>query len=246
MKHTLIFLFCLFVNQLFSQKFYQERYKNFDKRLFHFGFMLGTNTSDFTKYEKLDVYNHPYQFYNATYSLQAIKSNPTIGGQLGILTTLKLGTPLLKLRFMPTLSFEERVLNYTFEKITLSDTVQYFKDQRVNSTNLSFPFILMFRAKRLNNFTAYALIGGSYSLDLQSQENSAQNYFDPFLKIRKHDFQGQIGGGLEFFAPYFKFAVELKYSHGVRNVLIQDQTPFDRPIEKLYNKGWWLSLIFEG
>ena len=80
MKHTLIFLFCLFVNQLFSQKFYQERYKNFDKRLFHFGFMLGTNSSGFTKHEKLDAYNQHYQFYNATYALQAIKSNPTIGG----------------------------------------------------------------------------------------------------------------------------------------------------------------------
>ena len=178
--------------------------------------------------------------------MQAIKSNPTIGGQLGILTTLKLGTPILKLRFMPTLSFEERVLNYTFEKITSSDTVLHLKDQRVNSTNLSFPFILMFRAKRLNNFTAYALIGGSYSIDLQSQENSAQNYFDPFLKIGKNDFQGQIGGGVEFFAPYFKFAVELKYSHGVGNILIEEQTPFARPIEKLYNKGWWLSFIFEG
>ena len=162
MKYTLFFLFCLFVNQLFSQKLYQERYKNFDRQLFHFGFMLGTNTSDFTKYEKLDVYNKQYQFYNALYSLQKIKNNPTIGAQLGILSTLKLGTPLLKLRFMPTLSFEERVLSYTFEKITSFDTLIYLKDQRVNSTNLSFPFILMFRARRLNNFTAYALIGGSY------------------------------------------------------------------------------------
>jgi hypothetical protein len=228
MKYSVLILFCFSLNLVFSQKYFQERYKSFDKRLFHFGFMLGTNTSDFTKYEKLDVYNKQYQFYNALYSLQAIKNNPTIGGQLGILTTLKLGTPLLKLRFMPTLSFEERVLSYTFEKITTFDTLNYLKDQRVNY------------------FTAYALLGGSYSIDLQSQEKSAQNYFDPFLKIRKNDFQGQIGGGLEFFATYFKFAVELKYSHGVRNVLIQEQTPFDRPIEKLYNKGWWISLIFEG
>ena len=246
MKYSVLILFCFSLNLVFSQKYYQERYKSFDKRLFHFGFMLGTNTSDFTKYEKLDVYNKQYQFYNALYSLQAIKNNPTIGAQLGILSTLKLGTPLLKLRFMPTLSFEERVLSYTFEKITTFDTLNYLKDQRVNSTNLSFPFILMFRAKRLNNFTAYALLGGSYSIDLQSQENSAQNFTDPFLKIRKNDFQGQIGGGLEFFATYFKFAVEFKYSHGVRNVLIQEQTPFDRPIEKLYNTGWWISLIFEG
>lgn len=246
MKYTLLFLFFLCIIKVSSQRFFQQRYKNFDDRLFHFGFMLGTNSSDFTKYEKLDVYNHPYQFYNAYYSLQAIKSQRTIGGQLGILTSLKLGTPILKLRFMPTLSFEERVINYTFERVTTFDTLQYLKDQRVNSTNLSFPVIVMFRAKRLNNFTAYALLGGAYSLDLQSQENSAQNFADPFLKVKKHDFQGQIGGGVEFFAPYFKFAVELKYSHGIINTLIEEPTPFSQPIKELYNKGWWLSLIFEG
>lgn len=246
MKYALIFLFLLSLFKVSSQRFFQQRYKNFDDRLFHFGFMLGTNYSDFTKYEKLDVYNHPYQFYNSLYSLQAIKSQPTIGGQLGILTSLKLGTPILKLRFMPTLSFEERVLNYTFERVTSFDTIQYLKDQRVNSTSLSFPLILMFRAKRLNNFTAYALLGGAYSLDLQSQESSAQNFADPFLKIRKHDFQGQIGGGVEFFAPYFKFAIELKFSHGFINTLIDEPTPFSQPIKELYNKGWWLSLIFEG
>ncbi len=89
MKYSVLILFCFSLNLVFSQKYFQERYKSFDKRLFHFGFMLGTNTSDFTKYEKLDVYNKQYQFYNALYSLQAIKNNPTIGAQLGILSTLK-------------------------------------------------------------------------------------------------------------------------------------------------------------
>ena len=236
MKHTLIFLFCLFVNQLFSQKFYQERYKNFDKRTFHFGFMLGFNSSDFTVYQDVNAYEK--------YGLKLLENDAQPGGQLGILTTMKLGTPVLRLRFIPTLSFQEKLLRYTFED-TLLNTDE-FGEERVNSTNLDFPLMLQFRTKRYNNFTAYALVGGQFSIDLQSQEKASQNYIDPYIKIKRNDIQGQIGGGIEFFAPYFKFGIEIKYSHGFINSFIQDNTNIAEPINKLYNKVWSLSLIFEG
>ncbi|MCF8329618.1 MAG: PorT family protein [Crocinitomicaceae bacterium] len=219
-----------------AQKFKQERYKNFDKRTFHFGFMLGFNSSDFTVYQNVNAYEQ--------YGLKLLENDAQPGGQLGILTTMKLGTPVLRLRFIPTLSFQEKLLRYTFED-TLLNTDQ-IGEERVNSTNLDFPLMLQFRTKRYNNFTAYALVGGQYSIDLQSQEKASQNYIDPYIKIKRNDIQGQIGGGVEFFAPYFKFGIELKYSHGFINSFIQDNTNIADPINKLYNKVWSLSLIFEG
>ncbi len=219
-----------------AQKFKQERYKNFDKRTFHFGFMLGFNSSDFTVYQDVNAYEN--------YGLKLLENDAQPGGQLGILTTMKLGTPVLRLRFIPTLSFQEKLLRYTFED-TLLNTDQ-IGEERVNSTNLDFPLMLQFRTKRYNNFTAYALVGGQYSIDLQSQEKASQNYIDPYIKIKRNDVQGQIGGGVEFFAPYFKFGIELKYSHGFINSFIRDDTNIAAPINKLYNKVWSLSLIFEG
>ena len=219
-----------------AQKFKQERYKNFDKRTFHFGFMLGFNSSDFTVYQDVNAYEK--------YGLKLLENDAQPGGQLGILTTMKLGTPVLRLRFIPTLSFQEKLLRYTFED-TLLNTDE-ISEERVNSTNLDFPLMLQFRTKRYNNFTAYALVGGQFSIDLQSQEKASQNYIDPYIKIKRNDVQGQIGGGVEFFAPYFKFGIELKYSHGFINSFIQDNTNIADPINKLYNKVWSLSLIFEG
>jgi hypothetical protein len=236
MKTNFIIVQFLLIFACLGQKYKQERYKNFDKRLFHFGFMLGVNTSDFSVYQKNDAYQ--------TYGLISLKNDNQPGGQLGILATMKLGTPMLRLRFIPTLSFQERVLNYkSLDSINFRDGVG---EERINSTSLDFPLMLQFRTKRYNNFTAYALIGGQYSIDLQSQEKASQSYIDPFIKIKKHDFQGQIGGGIEFFAPYFKFGLELKYSHGFRSSFIQDWTPVSNPINQLYNKGWWFSIIFEG
>jgi hypothetical protein len=236
MHRIILLLFLISSSFAFSQRMKQERYKNFDKRMFHFGFMLGFNSSDFTVYQKLDAFS--------SYGLVSLTNKSQPGGQLGILTTMKLGTPVLRLRFLPTLSFQERVLNY--RSLDSTNFMKGIGEERVNSTNLDFPLMLQFRTKRYNNFTAYALLGAQYSLDLQSQEKAAQNFIDPFVKIRKHDFQGQIGGGVEFFAPFFKFSVELKYSHGLRNTFIQDFTPVSNPIYRLYNKGWWFSIIFEG
>ncbi len=240
MKRMKLFLtlliFIVLGSSSYAQKFKQERYKNFDKRMFHFGFMLGFNSSDFTVYQDVNAYEQ--------YGLKLLENDAQPGGQLGILTTMKLGTPVLRLRFIPTLSFQERLLRYTFEDTVLNK--DEIGEERVNSTNLDFPLMLQFRTKRLNNFAAYVLVGGQYSIDLQSQEKASQNYIDPYIKIRRNDVQGQIGGGLEFFAPYFKFGIELKYSHGFMNSFIQDNTNIANPINKLYNKVWSLSLIFEG
>ncbi len=237
MKLFLTLLIFIFLgSSSYAQKFKQERYKNFDKRMFHFGFMLGFNSSDFTVYQDVNAYEQ--------YGLKLLENDAQPGGQLGILTTMKLGTPVLRLRFIPTLSFQERLLRYTFEDTVLNK--DQIGEERVNSTNLDFPIMLQFRTKRLNNFTAYVLVGGQYSIDLQSQEKASQNYIDPYVKIKRNDVQGQIGGGLEFFAPYFKFGIELKYSHGFMNSFIQDNTNIAKPINKLYNKVWSLSLIFEG
>jgi hypothetical protein len=237
MKHILVIL-VLIPTFLFAQKEKPKNYRRFDEKLIHFGFMLGGNTADFGMRLKPNAYQD--------YGLKSLTSRSSAGGQVGIVSTLKLGHPVVRLRFIPTLSFQERVLNYTFVNPDTSLTGDWLNEERINSTNLDFPLMFQFRTVRLNNFAAYVLVGGQYSLDLQSQENASQDYIDPFIKIKKHDWQAQLGGGLEWFAPYFKFGVELKYSYGLRNTFVPDGTVIANPIDRLYNKVWWVSLIFEG
>ena len=107
-----LLIFIVLGSSSYAQKFKQERYKNFDKRMFHFGFMLGFNSSDFTVYQNVNAYEQ--------YGLKLLENDAQPGGQLGILTTMKLGTPVLRLRFIPTLSFQERLLRYTFEDTVLN------------------------------------------------------------------------------------------------------------------------------
>lgn len=228
----------LSLSTVFSQIEKPQNYRKFDQRLLHFGFTLGTNTADFTPYPVLDAYEK--------YGILSIDNKRQPGGQVGIVTSLKLGHPVVRLRFIPTLSFQERLLSYVYEDPAKSPSLNKINEERVNSTNLDFPLMLQFRTTRFNNFTSYVLGGIQYSLDLQSQEDAAQSFTDPFVKIRKEDWQGQIGGGVEFFMPYFKLGIELKFSHSFSNVMINDFTPVSRPVDKMYNRVWWFSLIFEG
>jgi len=223
---------------VYSQIEKPQNYRKFDQRLLHFGFTLGVNTADFTPYPVLDAYEQ--------YGILSIDNKRQPGGQVGIVTSLKLGHPVVRLRFIPTLSFQERVLSYVYEDPAKSPSLNKINEERVNSTNLDFPLMLQFRTTRFNNFTSYVLGGIQYSLDLQSQEDASQSFTDPFVKIRKEDWQGQVGGGVEFFMPYFKLGIELKFSHSFSNVMINDFTPVSRPIDKMYNRVWWFSLIFEG
>ena len=221
----------------FTQREKPQNYRKFDERVFHFGFMLGANVADFTAFPEIDAYSK--------FGLKGLEVKSQPGGQLGILTTMKLGTPTVRLRFIPTLSFQERAIIQRFEN-PLDPKKDIFNEERVTSTNLDFPLMVQFRTLRLNNFASYLLAGGQYSLDLQSQQDASQSFIDPFIKMKKNDFQGQVGLGVEFFAMYFKFGMELKYSRSFNSGFIQDNTPSSNPINRLYNNVWWFSLIFEG
>ncbi|MNK02252.1 hypothetical protein D3C87_200720 [compost metagenome] len=237
MKCGITICWILLSGVLFAQPEKPKNYKRFDERWIHFGFMLGANTANFRAVPVTDAYE--------SYGLTSLETKRQPGGQVGIVTTLKLGHPVVRLRFIPTLSFQERAVQY-YHKDPDPTKKDIFSEERVNSTNLDFPLMLQFRTLRINNFAAYVLVGGQYSYDLQSQEEASQNFIDPFVKIKAHDFQGQVGGGLEWFAPYFKFGLEVKFSQSFSNSLIQDYSPVSKPIDRLYNKVLWISLIFEG
>jgi len=234
----LLFSFLLVLSMgSFAQKEKPKNYRKFDERTFHFGFMLGGNSSGYSIYQKFDAYQQ--------FGLKSMTVRSQPGAQLGILSTMKIGTPMVRLRFMPSLSFQERVINQVFVD-PLDMEKEILNEERINATSLDFPLMFQFRTLRLNNFAAYFLVGGQYSLDLQSQQDATQKFDDPFIKMKKHDFHGQVGVGVEFFAPFFKFGFEVKYSHALFNGLIQDNTRSSIPIDKIYNRGWIISLIFEG
>jgi hypothetical protein len=220
---------------LFGQTLKTPNYRKFDSRWFHFGFMLGLNTAD--------LYAMPTTNTALTPGLVSFNTKSYPGFNLGIISSFKLGHPTLSLRIIPSLSFLEREVNYHFIDAAGEDE---FIQRKIESTNLDFPLLIKYRTLRYNNFAAYFVGGVQYTLDLQSKQDVAQIYSNPFLKLKKHDFQGQLGVGVDFFLPYFKFGFEIKMSHSIINNLYQDNNRLSNPFDRLYNRVVWFSLTFEG
>lgn len=220
----------------FSHVFAQAQvgnYPNFDRKKWHFGFALGVNTADFHYRIALDSAN--------TDSIIGINIKKQPGFNLGIIGSWD-PHPVFHIRFVPSLSFQERVFEYEYYKKGEAT----LRQAHLESTFLDFPLLFKFRTKRIVNFAAYAITGLQYSLDLASQRDADQLPSDPIVKIKKHDFSYQVGGGFDFWLPYFKFGIELKLSNGIRNVTIPDGSFYMGPIQSLRTKVWWFSLTFEG
>jgi hypothetical protein len=231
----IIILMCSTVMGISQQ---MENLRNFDKRYFHFGFALGYNSSDFY----LD--RNVLEDFN-TDSLLAVDVEKRPGFNLGIVSSLDI-SPTFKIRFLPTLSFQERNIAFTYA-VKNDSSVTWNK--KVESTFLDFPLVMKFRTERIKNFAAYFLAGGRFGLDMTSNkdvQNSTASLKDQVIKITKPDYGFEVGGGIDLFLEYFKFGVELKLSTGLKNVIIQDGTKFSAPIDRLRTKMWTLSFTFEG
>lgn len=212
-----------------------ENLPNFDLRRFHFGFLLSYNTSDFFLTMKAQA---PF-----TDSVLVIDHTKQPGFNLGIVASLNM-TKNLSLRFLPTLSFQDRILQYQFRK---SDGKIARFDKPIESTYLEFPLLLKMRSDRINNFAVYVIAGGKFGIDMASQKDVNNDIDeDIVVKLAKYDYSAEAGGGVDMFLPYFKFGIELKAAFGFPNMLVDDGTRFSTPLQSLRTKVWVLTFTFEG
>ena len=218
----------------------REHSKNlpkFDHRVMHFGFLLGINSTNF-------VLERQPRTFSGSDSLFVLEAKPATGFNLGIISSLHL-SEYFSLRFTPNLAFGSRTLNYKFQ--TYEGEKNYSKI--IESTLINLPLGIKYKSVRINNFSAYILVGGAYSIDLASNvgnDNNSNNPSDVVVAIKKHDFLGEIAFGTDFYLEYFKFGLEFKMSYGIKDLLDHENQQFTDPIDKLKSKIFLLSLTFEG
>lgn len=218
----------------YSQKQKAKNLYDFDNRDYHFGFLLAYNSADYFMEVKPNYFNND--------SLISIQNFRQPGFNLGIIGSWNLNKNI-SFRFLPDLSFQDRKLDYTYIK---NDTATKLVTKRIEATFLNFPINLKLRTDRINNVAFYAIGGIQFGVDMASQKDVNNAGANTIVKVKRTDWQYQVGGGIDFFLPYFKFGIELKYGRGIKNVLIQDGTKFADPISSLRSRMWTLSFTFEG
>ena len=238
---ALFSLFCivLLLPTLSAQKQRVKNLHDYDEEKLHFGFSLAANQANFAITLEKDLALRD--------TLLSIAPAPVWGFNLVIITDLRIHK-YATLRFMPTLSFQDRLLYFTMLlDVNGTPTITEFK-KNIESTMIEFPLNLKIRSSRLNNISAYIVGGGKYGFDLASQEDvkNSTNPKDVLVKLRRHDWSLDAGFGLDYYFPYFKFSTEIKGSWGMRDLLIHEGDAFSSAIDKLNSRLLLLSFHFEG
>ncbi len=202
-----------------------------DEKKYYFGITFGLNYS---------VYQINYtEAFAATDTFKSIQPKWQPGFNLGLLANLKL-TNFVDLRFVPSLAFAEKRLDYKYgipKDSALSKGVE--------AIYMHLPLQLKFKSDRINNFRFYAIVGGKFDYDLAANARSRRT--DEFLKVSPVDFGYEVGVGFEFFNDTFIFSPEIKISQGLRNQLYQDHSlPLTNAIQTLLTRMIVISIHLEG
>jgi len=233
MNKLLPILLILFSLNGFSQRGVNQNLKGFDEnKKIHFGFLLGANYLN----TNLTVNNSIF----TEDTIHSLNIKPSPGFNLGIVTDLHMGKYWDFRALFPTLIFGQRDFEYLIET---DDGV--FLDKRASeSTYLAVPLELKYKAERYGNWRPYLTGGGFLGYDMVSQKNTQEGV--TVVRLEKWDYGYTVGFGFEFFLEYFKFSPQFKWDKGVRNLLINDGTPFTNVIDGVRSSTFTISLTFEG
>ena len=228
------FIILLLVNlNLSAQKQKPKNESWYDDKPIHFGFSIGFNAMDF----KIT----PSQQYYSKDSLYPEVSILNPGINIQIVTDLLLADHF-DLRFLPGVSFGQRVIRFYKNKKLVND------QQRLESSYLEFPLLLKYKGARLNNVRPYVISGLNFRYDLAGKKE-----FDDakpiYLRLKRPDLYYEVGAGMDFYLTYFKLSIELKMSSGIGNVLVNQAAPghpeYFNAIEKIKSQIWILAFHFE-
>lgn len=193
---------------------------NYDDRWFHPGMYINVAATRFDIEQSTSYTTNRYVTANSIIS-------PTLG--VGFIADARLGGPESPfiLRFAPGVSFLTRKVEFTPHGYVNSDSIV---TQEVTSTVVNFPILLKYQSDRRRNSRVYMIAGISPSLTASNRRS------DPLrnqLQTLNSDLTLEYGVGLDLFYPLFKLAPELRFSHGLSNLLVNHNDVFSRSLQRM-------------
>lgn len=212
----------------------------YDNRWFHPGFYIAPHGSRF-KIEQSTAY---VQNLGTARGVTA-NARTSPGFSVGFVGDVRVGD-YFNLRFAPGVSFITREIEfkpagYTADPARPDDPTEIVT-QEVGATQADFPLLLKFHSERRGNTRMYVVGGGKYSTNVGTRRR------DPLknqLTMASSDFAIEYGVGLDIFYPFFKFAPELRFSHGLTNLYQPADNVYSRSLQSLRSNTVTLYLTFE-
>lgn len=233
MKSYLFITLMLLSTVAFGQRkhdYNSLNYRDFAAKPFFFGLSLGYNQTNFKVYRSGN--------FLVSDSIRGINSAYGKGFNVSVISNLKIGE-FIDFRLLPTFTFTDRILN--FDLFNSNDVIS----RKGESVIIELPFQVRYKTQPYNDVRAFVLGGVKYTFDVSNKNRNREA--NDLLKIAPTDYAIEFGGGLQFFMPFFIFSPEIKFSHGLNNLLLyNNRVQTSAVIDKLYSRTWTISFHFEG
>ena len=230
-KISLFFCFILITSPFFAQIGGRGNYnfKDFQKKNYYFGINIGFNNAGYKIGQS--------GFFINNDSIRVTQGASRVGVNMNLITNLKLGQ-YFDFRFLPGFSFVQRGFEFT-----PVESNQRVITRDIESVFFELPFQVRFKSEPYRDKRVFVTAGLKYSYDVQSNSKSRRS----LIKIAPHDFQYEVGLGIQLFYPYFIFSPEIRFSRGLSNLLIFDRGLNEaRVLENVVSEIFSISFNFEG
>jgi hypothetical protein len=203
---------------------------NYDNKKLSYGFLIGLHSSAYQiKYS--DEFVSP-----DLDSLYSVEPSWSPGFSLGFIVNLRLAE-LWDLRMTPKVAFYEHKLRYVYA------TDQPAEQHTVETTMVEFPVLLKFKSERRENLRMY-MIGGIKPGIEASGKKDIENVTSE-LEVKGANLSLDFGFGLDIYYPLFKFSPEIRFSHGLVDVLDNRKNPYGVPLRRVNTNTITVYLLFQ-
>ncbi|MDJ1500951.1 porin family protein [Xanthocytophaga agilis] len=205
---------------------YSLHLPDYDDKPVHYGFFIAGNVSTLTR-------RYSSGFVNGNDTIAAInpKWSPSYG--LGFIVAYGLD-PQFDICLVPAFSYYERRVEYT-------STAGNVKELILESGFVELSMLARYKSIRRGNIRMYMVGGIKPAIEVGSNVKSRGSNT---LRTQNFDLNIEYGFGADLFYEFFKFTPEIRFSHGITNLLVKDKNIYSRGLSRLGGHSVTLYLYF--
>lgn len=203
---------------------------NYDDRKLTYGFLLGVHTSTYQMNYSDAFLNSPE--YENLHSIDPVWKT---GFSIGFIVNYRI-YDLMDFRVTPYVGFYEHEINFNYTDNTPRET------KLVETTMVEVPLLLKYKSERRGNVRMY-MIGGlkpavqaSGQKDIETQET---------LVVKTANLSLEAGFGFDLYFPLFKFSPEIRFSHGLVDILENRVNYYGTPLSRVNTNTVSIYFLFQ-
>jgi hypothetical protein len=228
---------CLLTQGVFAQDTRRHFQADYDVKNLRYGYFLGLTSTHYNiRFNNFFVNKDNYY---------SITSPTTFGLKMGGLANFRIND-YFDFRVLPTVSIYGRRLEYKYINTAVADTDPNKFNENTDLRETAWfelPVMFKFKSERRGNVRMYVFGGLRYGVETNPNSRINKSKFI----TKTSDFSVEYGTGIEFFREYFKFAPEIHFSHGLKNLVdpVNNKNTPLQGVDRLTTHTVTLYILFE-